>query len=40
MVDAVRRIDVGEVWCEMNNMKNGKATVSSGIVLKMLKAGG
>lgn len=39
MVDAVRRIDVGEVWCEMNNMKNGEATVSSGIVLKMLKAG-
>ena len=40
MVGAVHKINVKEMLCVMNNMKNGEASGLSRIVLEMLKAGG
>ena len=37
---AVRKIEVEEVWCAMNQMKIGKASGPSGVALEMFKAGG
>ena len=37
---AVRRIEVKEIQCAMNQMKIGKASRSSGVALEMFKAGG
>ena len=36
---AVRRIEVEEVQCAMNQMKIGKASGPSGVALEMFKAG-
>ena len=40
MVGGVCRTDAEVVRCAVNNMENGKANVSSGVVLEMLKARG
>ena len=37
---AVRRTDIEEVRCAMNQMQIGKASVPSGVVVEMFKAGG
>ena len=37
---AVRRIDVEEVHCTMNQMKTGKASGPSVVAIELLKAGG
>ena len=39
VVGAAHRIDAEEVQCAMNDIKNGKISGSSGILLEMLKFG-
>ena len=36
----MKRIEVEEVWCAMNQMKIRKALGSSGVALEMFRAGG
>ena len=40
VVGAAHKIDAEEVQCAMNDIKNGKISGSSGILLEMLKSGG
>ena len=37
---AVRRIEVEDVWCEVNRMKIRKASGPSGVAIELFKAGG